>query len=84
MFSYGKNVAWRQKKFVISLGFRKLFFLLSTAEVEDTKETAELLAAKQAMTKALEVRRSELEDKLYDKVQELKKLCLQEAVRFTL
>ena len=38
-------------------------------------------AAKRDMGKALKVRRTELEDRLYDKVQELKKICLQEAVR---
>ena len=39
-----------------------------------------MIVAKQEMSKALKKRRTELEDKLFDKVQELKKLCLQEAV----
>ena len=37
-------------------------------------------AAKREMSDALKERRTELEDRLYDKVQELKRLCLQEAV----
>jgi len=46
-------------------------------------ETPEVRAAKQEMSDALKTRRTELEDRLYDKVQELKKLCMQEAVLFT-
>lgn len=43
-------------------------------------ETPEVRAAKRDMTDALKARQTELEDRLYDKVQELKRCCLQEAV----
>ena len=55
----------------------ELFVCLTENE---EKETVEMLATKQELSTALKARRTELEDKLYDKVQELKKLCLQEAV----
>lgn len=58
----------------------QVIFLLFTSGSKD--ETPEVRAAKQEMSVALKTRRTELEDRLYDKVQELKKLCLGEAVGF--
>ncbi|CAK8690228.1 unnamed protein product [Clavelina lepadiformis] len=42
-------------------------------------ETPEVQAAKRDLSKALVDRRTELEDRLYDKVQDLKRLCLEES-----
>ena len=54
--------------------------LSSTLLSGSKEETPQVRAAKREMSDALKERRTELEDRLYDKVQELKRLCLQEAV----
>ena len=81
------NVSCEHGRLQYRLGQRQI--LLSTRlpikiaivyNLTGNEDSKEMLALKQSMAEALKLRQTELEDKLYDKVQELKKLCMEESV----
>lgn len=74
----GLQYRLRQRQILLSTRLPiKIAIVYNLTGNEDSKE---MLALKQSMAEALKLRQTELEDKLYDKVQELKKLCLEESV----